>query len=193
MNKVITPILLFGVLVISRLMPLPPNSEVLLGLGVVAPYISKSNWSIMFPALIMFVSDIFLGFHNSMLMTYTALTLAGVISKVLVDKLYTSLLCSWLVWHVLANVGQTYAPFTAESLIFDIRLLVSGLSVVVMYDLLRRGWQIASRRVSLTSGLIALAFGLPPKAAIGVVFVDMIIKFIMYIGHERLWNMITLK
>ena len=147
MNKVITPILLFGVLVISRLMPLPPNSEVLLGLGVVAPYISKSNWSIMFPALIMFVRDIFLGFHNSMLMTYTALTLAGVISKVLVDKLYTSLLCSWLVWHVLANVGQTYAPFTAESLIFDIRLLVSGLSVVVMYDLLRRGWQIASRRV----------------------------------------------
>lgn len=147
MNKVITPILLFGVLVISRLMPLPPNSEVLLGLGVVAPYISKSNWSIMFPALIMFVSDIFLGFHNSMLMTYTAITLAGVISKVLVDKLYTSLLCSWLVWHVLANVGQTYAPFTAESLIFDIRLLVSGLSVVVMYDLLRRGWQIASRRV----------------------------------------------
>ena len=147
MNKVITPILLFGVLVISRLMPLPPNSEVLLGLGVVAPYISKSNWSIMFPALIMFVSDIFLGFHNSMLMTYTALTLAGVISKVLVDKLYTSLLCSWLVWHVLANIGQTYAPFTAESLIFDIRLLVSGLSVVVMYDLLRRGWQIASRRV----------------------------------------------
>ena len=147
MNKVITPILLYGVLVISRLMPLPPNSEVLLGLGVVAPYISKSNWSIMFPALIMFVSDIFLGFHNSMLMTYTALTLAGVISKVLVDKLYTSLLCSWLVWHVLANVGQTYAPFTAESLIFDIRLLVSGLSVVVMYDLLRRGWQIASRRV----------------------------------------------
>ena len=147
MNKVITPILLFGVLVISRLMPLPPNSEVLLGLGVVAPYISKSNWSIMFPALIMFVSDIFLGFHNSMLMTYTALTLAGVISKVLVDKLYTSLLCSWLVWHVLANVGQTYAPFTAESLIFDIRLLVSGLRVVVMYDLLRRGWQIASRRV----------------------------------------------
>ena len=51
-------------------------------------------------------------------------------------------------------------------------------------------WRIIA---SLTSGLIALAFGLPPKAAIGVVFVDMIIKFIMYIGHERLWNMITLK
>ena len=42
-------------------------------------------------------------------------------------------------------------------------------------------WRIIA---SLTSGLIALAFGLPPKAAIGVVFVDMIIKFIIYIGHE---------
>ena len=51
-------------------------------------------------------------------------------------------------------------------------------------------WRIIA---ALTSGLIALAFGLPPKAAIGVVFVDMIIKFIMYIGHQRLWNMITLK
>lgn len=45
-------------------------------------------------------------------------------------------------------------------------------------------WRIIA---SLTSGVIALAFGLPMKAAIGVVIVDMIVKFIMYIGHERLW------
>ena len=46
-------------------------------------------------------------------------------------------------------------------------------------------WRIIA---SLTSGVIALAFGLPMKAAIGVVIVDMIVKFIMYIGHERLWD-----
>ena len=40
---------------------------------------------------------------------------------------------------------------------------------------------------SLTSGVIALAFGLPMKAAIGVVIVDVIIKSILYIGHERVW------
>jgi uncharacterized membrane protein len=45
-------------------------------------------------------------------------------------------------------------------------------------------WRIIA---SLTSGVIALAFGLPIKAAIGVVIVDMIVKFIMYVGHERLW------
>jgi len=40
---------------------------------------------------------------------------------------------------------------------------------------------------SLCSGVIALAFGLPMKAALGVVVVDMMLKFILYIGHERLW------
>ena len=45
-------------------------------------------------------------------------------------------------------------------------------------------WRIIA---SLTSGVIALAFGLPMKAAIGVVVVDVIIKFILYIGHERVW------
>ena len=46
-------------------------------------------------------------------------------------------------------------------------------------------WRIIA---SLTSGVIALAFGLPMKAAIGVVVVDMVIKFLLYIGHERLWQ-----
>jgi uncharacterized membrane protein len=41
---------------------------------------------------------------------------------------------------------------------------------------------------SLCSGIIALAFGLPMKAALGVVVVDMVLKFILYIGHERLWS-----
>jgi len=45
-------------------------------------------------------------------------------------------------------------------------------------------WRIIA---SLTSGIIALAFGLPMKAAMGVVVVDMLLKFFLYIGHERLW------
>ena len=45
-------------------------------------------------------------------------------------------------------------------------------------------WRIIA---SLTSGIIALAFGLHMKAAMGVVVVDMLLKFFLYIGHERLW------
>jgi len=40
---------------------------------------------------------------------------------------------------------------------------------------------------STTTALIAVVFGLPPKA-VGAVFVaDLIIKFVMYYVHERVW------
>ena len=45
-------------------------------------------------------------------------------------------------------------------------------------------WRIIA---SVTTAIIAWYFGLPPKA-IGAVFVaDLIIKFVMYYAHERVW------
>ena len=95
----------------------------------------------------MFVSDLFLGFGSWMWFTYTALAVTPFISKVLKGKVYQSLIGSWLVWHVMANTGQLYPPFSLEALIFDIRFLLSGLSVVVLYDIMRRKWQTAYREV----------------------------------------------
>ena len=45
-------------------------------------------------------------------------------------------------------------------------------------------WRIVA---SSTTALIAWAFGLPPKAIGGVFIADLVIKFILYYGHERLW------
>jgi uncharacterized membrane protein len=45
-------------------------------------------------------------------------------------------------------------------------------------------WRIIA---SITTALIALSFGLPQKAVAGVFVADIIIKFILYYGHERLW------
>ena len=42
-------IILFGALVLSRLLPLPANSEPLLGLAVLTPYLSKNNLAFLFP------------------------------------------------------------------------------------------------------------------------------------------------
>ena len=45
-------------------------------------------------------------------------------------------------------------------------------------------WRIIA---SIVTAIIAYVFGLPPKA-IGMVFVaDIIIKFVMYYIHERVW------
>ena len=140
-------LILFGALVISRLLPLPANSEPLLGLAVLTPYLSKNNLAFLFPLAVMFVSDVIIGFHNSMIMTYSALAVAPFISKLYKNK-YTSLCVSWLVWHIMANAGQWYPPFSPEALLFDVRLLVSGLSVLVLYDVTRKIWQTVSTEVS---------------------------------------------
>ena len=128
---------LFTALVLSRLLPLPPNSEPLLGLAVIAPHLAKSLWVWFAPLLVMLASDIIIGFHGHMMFTYTALAIAPFISKY-INNMYTALGCSWLVWHVLANFGQTYPPFSVEALFFDTRLFVSGLLVIITLDILRK-------------------------------------------------------
>lgn len=128
--------ILFGALVISRLLPLPPNSEPLLGLAVLTPYFTKNNMAFLLMPAVMLVSDLFLGFGSWMWLTYPALMIATFISK-FYNK-YTSLLGSWLVWHVMANAGQWFPPFSPEALLFDIRFLVSGLTVVVLFDLVQK-------------------------------------------------------
>jgi len=147
MNKTIKAgIFLLGALVVSRLLPLPANSEPLLGLAVLTPYLSKNNLVFLLPLGVMFVSDMFLGFGSWMLMTYSALAITPFISKV-IDNKYLSLGGSWLVWHVMANTGQLYPPFSLEALLFDVRFLLSGLTVVVLYDIMSRLWQTASAEV----------------------------------------------
>ena len=45
-------------------------------------------------------------------------------------------------------------------------------------------WRIIA---SITTALIAWSFGLPPKAVGAVFIADLIIKFVLYYAHERLW------
>lgn len=147
MNKTIKAgIFLLGALVVSRLLSLPANSEPLLGLAVLTPYLSKNNLVFLLPLGVMFVSDMFLGFGSWMWFTYTALAVTPFISKILKNK-YIALCGSWLVWHVMANAGQWYPPFSPEALLFDARLFLSGLGVVVLYDATKLLWQTAYQEV----------------------------------------------
>tara|TARA_R110000772_G_scaffold426_7_gene1562 strand:- start:3343 stop:3558 length:216 start_codon:yes stop_codon:yes gene_type:complete len=45
-------------------------------------------------------------------------------------------------------------------------------------------WRIIA---STTTAAIAWYFGLPPKAVGAVFLADLIIKFVLYYAHERLW------
>ena len=146
MSTIKAGLILFGALVISRLLPLPPNSEPILGLAVLTPYLSKNNLAFLMMPAVMFVSDIFLGFGSWIWFTYPAIALATFISKTISNK-YISLLVSWLMWHIMANTGQWFPPFSPEALLFDLNLLITGLGVLIAYDVTRELWQIAYREV----------------------------------------------
>jgi len=45
-------------------------------------------------------------------------------------------------------------------------------------------WRIIA---SITTAFIAWFFGLPPKAVGAVFLADLVIKFVLYYGHERIW------
>ena len=130
-------LILFGLLVVSRLLPLPPNSEPLLGLAVLTPYLTNHKLAFLLTPSIMFASDLFLGFGNWIWFTYPALAIASFISEKMSNK-YISLLYGWLVWHVMANLGQVYPPFSLEALLFDLRFLASGLGIVILYDIAQK-------------------------------------------------------
>ena len=146
MNTFKAGLILFGALVISRLLPLPPNSEPILGLAVLTPYLSNNNLAFLLMPAVMFVSDIFLGFGSWIWFTYPAIALATFISKTISNK-YMSLLVSWLMWHIMANTGQWFPPFSPEAILFDLNLLVTGLGVLITYDITRELWQTAYREV----------------------------------------------
>ena len=146
MSTIKAGLILFGALVISRLLPLPPNSEPILGLAVLTPYLSKNNLAFLMMPAVMFVSDIFLGFGSWIWFTNPAIALATFISKTISNK-YISLLVSWLMWHIMANTGQWFPPFSPEALLFDLNLLITGLGVLIAYDVTRELWQIAYREV----------------------------------------------
>ena len=146
MSTIKAGLILFGALVISRLLPLPANSEPLLGLAILTPYLSKNDLAFLLMPAVMFVSDIFLGFGSWIWLTYPALALATFISKTISNK-YISLLASWLVWHIMANTGQMYPPFSPEAIQFDLNFLISGLGVILLYDVTKKLWQTAYQEV----------------------------------------------
>ena len=49
-------------------------------------------------------------------------------------------------------------------------------------------WRISA---SIVTAILALAFGMPQKAVGGLFIADLIIKFFLYYGHERVWYNLT--
>ena len=99
-------------------------------MAVFMPYLTSNRQLQMFlPVSIMFITDIFLGFYSTMWLTYGLMALIGVVSRVLNNGQYSTLMgssvLSVVLWHLIINIPGPFPPLSPEALIFDLRLLAS--------------------------------------------------------------------
>ena len=134
----------FGVLIIlsaSRLIPHPPNFTTLIALSFYVPVIFGVKYLIIV-LISFFITDIFLGFYSTMWLTYGIMALIGVISRVLNNGQYSTLMgssvLSVVLWHLIINIPGPFPPLSPEALVFDLRLLGSTIVFVSMFYAIQR-------------------------------------------------------
>ena len=80
LNKLILPIVIIFALSFTRMIPHPSNFTPILAVGIFAGFYFKQFYLSLFVILLsMFIGDLFLGFHNTMLFTYFSLAIVVLI------------------------------------------------------------------------------------------------------------------
>ena len=129
--------LLLGCILLSRFI-LPANITPIIAMAVFMPYLTSNKQLQMFlPVSILFVTDIFLGFYSTIWLTYGLMALIGVVSRVLYNGQYQTLMgtsvLSVILWHLIINIPGPFLPLSPEALVFDIRLLASTVVFASMF------------------------------------------------------------
>ena len=114
MNIFKTLIFFVSILVLSRLIPHPPNFTPLIAGVVFLPFLINDRKIIVFlPAIILLISDLILGFHNHMLWTYGSFILISLLTiRIFKENLQRLLLTSFLapsVFFVVSNFGVWFS------------------------------------------------------------------------------------
>ena len=138
--------LLLGCILLSRFI-LPANITPLIAMAVFLPYVTTNrNIQMFLPVTLMFVTDIFLGFYSTMWLVYGTMALIGVVSRVLNNGQYQTLLgtsvLSVVLWHLIVNIPGPFPPLSPEALVFDIRLLASTIAFTSLFYITQKAVQV---------------------------------------------------
>jgi len=77
MKKLINPLLIIAIAVGLRLLPHPPNFAPIGAMALFGGAYLNKKYALIIPLIAMFISDIFLGFHSTMLYVYGSFLLIG--------------------------------------------------------------------------------------------------------------------
>ncbi len=101
---------LTSLLVLSRIVPHPPNFTPILAGIIFLPFIKKDlTFALMVPLASMIISDLFIGMHSLMLWTYSSLMILSLISFFFYQDNFkrtgTLALISPMIFFILSNFG----------------------------------------------------------------------------------------
>jgi len=124
--KFYSALVLIFILAFSRIIPHPPNFTPILGMAVFAgATFDKKIYSFLIPLVAMVLSDLFLGFHSSMIIIYLAICLNVLIGVYIVNisylKIISSLAIGSLVFFIITNFSvwalSGMYPYNLEGLL----------------------------------------------------------------------------
>jgi hypothetical protein len=114
LQKIISPVLLIAIAAVLRLIPHPANIAPIAAMALFGGVYLDKKYALFFPLLALFISDLFLGFHASMLMVYCSFFITGLMGLWLRNHKTTSMiaaasLASSLLFFILTNFNYWYA------------------------------------------------------------------------------------
>ena len=110
MKKLLNPILIILFAVALRLLPHPANMAPIAAMALFGGVYLNKKYALIVPLLSMLFSDVFLGFHNTMIFVYGSFFITGVIGLWLRKRtsfiyLIEASLISSLVFFIITNFG----------------------------------------------------------------------------------------
>lgn len=109
-SKLISPTLIIIFSVVLRLLPHPPNFAPIAGMALFGGVYLNKRYALVVPLIALFISDYFLGFHNTMPFVYGSFVISGIIGiwikthKTAKNIIIGSFLSS-LLFYLISNFG----------------------------------------------------------------------------------------
>ncbi len=111
---------IIAIALLSRLLPHPPNFAPITGIALFSgAYFSNKRWALILPILCLFITDLFLGFHQLMVVVYGSFLFISAASLWLQRVNFLTVLGASIFFFITTNFGVWYLsyPHTWEGLV----------------------------------------------------------------------------
>ena len=110
MQNLISPFLIIAIAVVLRLIPHPPNFAPIAAMALFGGSYLNKRYALIVPLAAMLISDLFLGFHNTIVFVYGSFLLTGMVGLWLrnhrtIQNVIIASLFSSIAFFIITNFG----------------------------------------------------------------------------------------